>query len=361
MKLAGCVRWLLPACLASTALPAPAAAYTIGTSFTSPCHEELTLEALSRVTLPSLAVRYEEGARWPRVAAHVARQLDRDAGLDPAADATLLAALLGVRWPDLEGASPAHLAALRHVHLSDDAQARHFLRRSDHDLQTGNPDAVRAAQDRLRLLLTASAEAYARDPDGRLLEPVPVWLEGYGTTEVEVWMPLYLLGQALHLVQDSFAHTYRSDDGRSILAVQNYVEAVGGEYEVDRDGPRHSIALDACTDRDTAPLVEAATQASSELVEMAMSYWTARDEAVVATFIDRWLALDETCLRHACTSRWVDLAQRAETHALLSCRAAPGRGAVEPPMLVLLASAVLTCRVRRNRRGGLNERAVHLA
>jgi len=177
--------------------------------------------------------------------------------------------VLGVRDPDLRGGGPADLRSLRNIHLGAGTQDDHYLRRGDHDGALGVTAAAEEARARLWELLERSAEAFAADPDGARRVPVQVWVQYYGTVEIEVWEPLFLLGEALHLVQDSFTHRYRSDDLRTVLTIQNYVEAVEGDHEPERDGPAHSNALDDCTREELAPVRAAAVDWLAEQAGLA--------------------------------------------------------------------------------------------
>jgi hypothetical protein len=340
--------------LATLALGAAAHAYTIGSSVTDPCHEQITLDSLERVAPPVIEPGGTDPERWRELAAYTRRVLSEEAQSNPSADAIFLAAVLGVRHPDLLGNAPIDLSALRHVHLDDSHQASHFLRRSVDDGRDGGERAVEASRARLEELVDASAVAYASDPDGHALVRVPVWVESYGTVEVEVWEPMFLLAQALHLLQDSFTHTYRTDDARRIVEVGNYVEAVGGHYAAGRDGPRHSGALDACNDPAIAALREAATEASAELVGAAFELWATGEHTPVEAVLEKWLELDDECRENvACEPKWIAIARASETGPLLSCsvgRAGALARSLASPGVLFLAASLLRFRRSRRRR-----------
>ena len=58
------------------------------------------------------------------------------------------------------------------------------------------------------------------------------------------------MGQALHALQDSYAHSYRPPDGTGVTAVMNWVDQVNGDFDEARDGPPHTTELDRCDDPD---------------------------------------------------------------------------------------------------------------
>lgn len=82
----------------------------------------------------------------------------------------------------------------------------------------------------------------------------------------------------MHTLQDCYAHTLRSADGRTVYTVLNYIEAVGGTLNEARDGMAHSDALDRCQNAELAPLVARATAVSPALAVAVVALavrWTA--------------------------------------------------------------------------------------
>ena len=69
--------------------------------------------------------------------------------------------------------------------------------------------------------------------------------------QVDAPLPTYYLkiGQAIHAIEDSFTHTYRTADETQITVVLNWIDEVGGPLVESRDGPAHA-ALDRCDDPD---------------------------------------------------------------------------------------------------------------
>ncbi len=328
--------------------PSSARAFTLHTTVTNACHEPITLEALARTSPPAPAVDVPDDEPFHRMAEHFGRALEIG---PPASDLDALhrtSLVLGVRDPDLRGNGPSDLINLRWVHLPDLTQDDHFLRRGEHDGAAGVTAAAQEGRERLLALIEASAAAYAADPDATRLVRVRAWVQYYRHVEIEVWEPMYLLAQALHLVQDSFTHTYRTDDLRTILTLQNYVEAVGKHHDRERDGPPHSNALDDCTRPDTTELREAAVTASAALMTATFTYWREGRRDEVDTFVSDWMSLEPGCEAGTCTSRWIAIAETDETGAT-GCAVRPA--APTPAWLAPLgALAVLTSRARRRPR-----------
>jgi uncharacterized protein (TIGR03382 family) len=344
------VRRAIASLALSTALlsASGARAYQIGSSVSTSCHEQITLEAIAQGEQITLAAPEDPEAGWYRHGDRLSRVVLGREATSASERLVIASAVLGVRRPDLGENGLIHITDIRYIHLLDEHQVRHFLRQTTQDGEAG---AVQAAEDGrafIIALIDASADAYDADPTGERLEPVRVWLEDYGHIDIHVWLPLFFLAQALHVVQDSFTHTYRTADTRRIVAIQNYSDADGDHDEM-RDGPRHSDALDDCTREDTMPLVMSATDASAELVRATQQYWIDRDRAAVEAVLDDWMTYEPGCslANDYCGSPWVPIAKTAETSALLGCSAAPGsRAPAASIVFALIAGAVL---VRRRR------------
>lgn len=305
-------------------LPLSARAYVIQSSFTEACHERITLEALLRADPIELSPPADTNATWYRHGDRMGRVLLEDPSGTPSENLLVASAVLGVRRPDLGENGLIHVHDIRYVHLLDENQMRHFLRTGAQDGQEGAVFAGEDARAFIMALIDASADAYDDDPDGQRREPVVAWIEDYGRIEIEVWLPMYLLAQALHALQDSFTHTYRTADTQRILAIQNYVDA-DNAHDEERDGPRHSDALDDCLRDDTTELVESAGTASTELILATQRYWIDRDRTHIETVLNDWTQLDEGCTpdNDYCDSPWVPIAKSGETYPLLGCSASP--------------------------------------
>ena len=58
------------------------------------------------------------------------------------------------------------------------------------------------------------------------------------------------MGQAIHAIEDSFTHTYRTPDSTKITVTLNWIDKVNGNLVESRDGPAHAAELDRCDDPD---------------------------------------------------------------------------------------------------------------
>ena len=96
---------------------------------------------------------------------------------------------------------------LRDLHLAVEGQEGHALRAIDYDFEFGNEQAVVSLRDYIRELVDEAYESFegSRPEGGAAINKtslknqtvkVGFWLDFYGTIDVEVWRPLFLLGKA---------------------------------------------------------------------------------------------------------------------------------------------------------------------
>ncbi|HET6416746.1 MAG TPA: hypothetical protein VFG22_10665, partial [Polyangiales bacterium] len=231
----------------------PVGAYTIQSGLTEGCHERITAEAfVAFLDDPAWAeVVVPEGSTWRSLAAPLNRWL-LDEGLiqedlsEPQLF-VLFSLVVGVRDPDTNGRSSSDLATQRSIHGNPrpEAQYVHALRAPEDD----EPDGSQAALTGTRALIRqsfADAVVVWREPSEAQISTAPITLDFYDLFGVEVWQPGFLLGKTAHALQDSFAHTIRSDATalRTIVHVLNYVDAIYKDFNESRDGIAHSRHLD---------------------------------------------------------------------------------------------------------------------
>ena len=167
-----------------------------------------------------------------------------------------------------------------------------------------------------------------------------------------MWAPAYYLGRALHALQDSFAHTIRSDDLSQIRHVLNYVDAIEGHLSEARDGLPHSAHMDSC-DGDTLPIVMTAVTASAELIAAVNLTVAMRSVQPTQVVLEKWLKHEPGCTieNDYCDSAWVALARQEQTgpylEEVIGCRQGP---TVPPLMLTLLLLGTLAIRRRQRAR-----------
>lgn len=228
----------------------PAPAYTYESPLGDPCHEVLVADALRSAR-----------AKWPAATPLPTTDEDelamRDMVFEVPSDLQDIAAvtlLIGVRDHDLRGRSGIDTQELVEVHGAETAQRDHCLRRSDHDEPLGSSLAVAECREHTRTLLHQAIDEGMTE-DGKVDAGQRVSLQvhlafRHATT---LALPLFYvrLGQALHTVQDSFSHTFRTSDHRRITVALNWVDQVAGSLDESRDGPGHIRSLDLCRGLDT--------------------------------------------------------------------------------------------------------------
>ena len=270
--------------------PRTAAAFTIASGFSESCHERLGLAGmallldelnLDNVTLPP-------GDLWRDVAAELAPAVLETTGTAAAAALTdaqkfvLFSVVVGIRSPDTGGHSVSNLDALRIAQIDPDPSSQHLhcLRTPFEDGLAGDVSVLQGSEQLIReAIFGAAADAVATP---RSNTRAPFYLDFYGQLEVDVDTASYLIGRAMHTLQDCHAHTLRSADVRTVFTVLNYVDAVAGHLDEARDGMAHSDTLDDCGRTELAPLVVRATAVSLALARAAAALARTGDGTLLA-------------------------------------------------------------------------------
>jgi len=337
---------IVAAAAASLVCAAPARAYTFESLVSDGCHEAITADALRRARtdlataapLPASA----DDRRWIHdVPFHLEDDM-RDLGA-----ATLL---VGVRDNDLKGRHGLDTTDLPHIHGDPDAQREHCLRRPEQDEPDGSAAAV--ADCRAYIHDTAAhaidtgldAAGYP-DPARRTVIDVHLAIAG----DASVPMPIFYvyMGQAMHALEDSFTHCYRSSDGTRVTVALNWVDFATERLDEKRDGPAHALGLDQCDDVDAflTGRRALATNAASELLHASLDPALAPDQKIAAVdaVLDAYLTYQPGC---TFDNRWCDAQERLYSKASgCACRAAPVPEDAAPPWaeaslaLVLVALA----------------------
>ena len=229
-------------------VPTRAGAYTISNELTFGCHEAITAAALRTVrseltTAVPLATSDDDRALFDDM------QFTPDADMRDVGAATLLAA---VRDNDLKGRASDDLSALAEVHGDPNGQQEHCLRAADHDEPGGTKAAIDACHAFIhdRALVAIGGLDAGGKPDPTKLTSLTIHLALRGT--VRAPLPTYYVaaGAAIHAIEDSFTHAYRTADQRQITVALNWIDEVNGTLVEERDGPGHAKALDQCDDPD---------------------------------------------------------------------------------------------------------------
>jgi hypothetical protein len=241
-------------------------AYTVESPVTRGCHERLTAEAL--------AAGGWQGREPPAVTAADRVLADSLPFRVPQnADRWLLALLIGVRDSDLHGESASEMFAHPSVDLTPEFQSQHCLRSPSQDHSEGDAAAALACgAEIVAQLKLAWGERETLDTEAT--EAVPIALK-FETRAVELPRFAYRIGRALHAIQDSYSHTFRSEDMQNIRGVFNFVEpALGPSYSESRDGAAHQTLFDRCDDNATPHATRrfnAALEASRTLLDRALA------------------------------------------------------------------------------------------
>jgi hypothetical protein len=281
----------------------PANAYTIQTGLTEGCHERMTAEAfVAFLDEPAWAeVFVPEGDTWRNLARPLNQWLLDEALIQEELSEpqlfVLFSLVVGVRAPDTNGRSSSDLATQRAIHASlrPEAQYVHALRAPQDDEPEGSHAAVRGTRDLIRRSFSDATAAW-REPSEAQISTAPVTLDFYDLFRVEVWQPGFILGEAAHALQDSFAHAIRSDalDFRPIVHVLNYVDAIYEDFHESRDGIAHSRHLDKCDAADVVTLREAGDLAMEDLLD-AFLRTQAGESTAIDDVLDEWVTLQEGC------------------------------------------------------------------
>lgn len=271
-------------------------AFSIGSAFADACHERITVEALRGTSFDfseTDAQRPVKSEEELRLAAWLLERLGEAAIEPPVVDERVLNSfLIGVRRPDVEGWALRDLSSIRSLQLDLDGQSAHFLRAQQDTGDEGNASSIATSRAYMLGLIDSSRLSWVVGAD---LVNVPTWVEHYSDVNVPVIEAAYLLAQALHALQDSFSHTYRTEDVRQINVVMTYLGAFNPDWVERTHGPQHRVVLDRCELATNAPAVAAATQASHELMVATERYWRTGIRTEVDAVLDRWLTLVPGC------------------------------------------------------------------
>lgn len=148
----------------------------------------------------------------------------------------VFSAIMGVRWVDLSGYNVA-IEMGSGVDcwsaVNQDAagvQTHHFLREWNESGPEGGIKAIKRAHADFKQFFVDAVMAYAKQGKHNL---ITIMDGGLLREKVNVLLPYFLLGRALHLFQDSFSleHAVRSEDDnfRSVREVKSYCCTTGSE------------------------------------------------------------------------------------------------------------------------------------
>lgn len=341
----------------------PAAAWSIASSQSTPCHEEIARAAFLYLTseIEGVGVNPPDDRVYQALENEVLKFMDIPAeSLSGPSRFALVSLIVGVRQPDNDGHALMNLDSVRRVHGDKSAEGQyiHALRALDDDGPEGNARAVEGAREIIRTRVI-EAMAFSRLPGEEQTERTKVFVEFYGRVEIPVWAAVHRMGIVAHTVADTFSHTLRDEASglKRIVSVMNYAEAIGGNLDVDRDGLPHSETFDDCTRDDTQPLVAAAAQATLELCKAYRQSVNGQDMQPVEEFLDEWVTLEPGCDEsnaYCGNAHWLEIASIEVTGPYLGCAYAPAAapGPKSGAVAVLALSLVGLLVGRQGRRVG---------
>ncbi len=325
-----------------------ARAYTIQNELSHGCHEDITSDALRQV-------RSELSTAPPLPASENDQALIDDLQFTPPSDLSDLGGatlLLSVRDNDLKGRSSDDLAQLAAVHGNPDAQQEHCLRSLTQDEPSGSAQAVASCRAFIlgKIQQAIAGLDAAGMPDPTNLSTVTVYLSIRG--QVEAPLPTYYvrMGQAIHAIEDSFTHTYRTPDETHITVVLNWIDQVGGGLVESRDGPAHAKELDRCDDPDALRTTrrKLATLAAVGVMRATLDPKStpAQKMTAVGAVLDTYLTYTPGC---TFDNGWCNAPERAYADpAGCGCHVGPIGGGVGA--MLVAAGASLLVLARRGRR-----------
>jgi hypothetical protein len=293
-------------------------AYTISSAITAGCHEKITTDALR-------AVRLELASAAPLPADRNERALIDDLEFTPAGDMTDLGGatlLVGVRDNDLKGRDSMALSQLALVHGDPSAQREHCLRNSHEKEPGGSATAVLDCRAFIRERITQALVGLdaAGTPDLAQRTSLPLYLSLRHS--VDALLPTYYvrIGQAIHAIEDSFTHTYRTPDSMQITVVMDWVDEANGNLVEATDGPPHSSELDRCDDPDDLRQRrrELATEAATAVLRTTLDPNQTNDQkmAAVEVILDKYLSYSPGC---TFDNNWCQASERQYGNGQFSC------------------------------------------
>jgi hypothetical protein len=325
-------------------------AYTIASAVSSGCHEAITGNALR-------AVRQELATAGPLAADRNEQALIDDVEFPVPADLNDLGAatlLIGVRDNDVKGRQSNDITQLALVHGDPQLQREHCLRSTDDDEPDGSMRAIANCRafilERITEALAGLDASGAPDPANRTVLSVYLTLRH----RVDASLPTYYvrIGQAIHALEDSFTHTYRTADGMQITAVLNWVDAANETLVPSTDGPPHANQLDRCDDPDDLRRQRhaLATEAATAILRATLDPQGGggKKMADATAVVDTYLGYAAGC---TFDNDWCDAPERKYGNSSIGC--AIGAGGAATPLAAcgaVIAGLLLVNRRRRRPR-----------
>ena len=362
----GRVRLLLSlVALALLFVAKPSRAYSVETQITPGCHERITADALRKVrqsldTAKPIPLSGDENALLADMPFSVPRDMCDLGGM------TLL---VGVRDNDLKGIPATSVDELVEITAADDAQREHCLRTREEHEPGGTRQAVDDCRKYILDTLVSSLDGLdaSGNPDPTLRQPVDLTLSVRGQTTVDLPIFYFRIGNAVHAIEDSFTHDWRSQsDPHKIVVALDWTDYADNTIDEPTTGPAHQSELDRCDDPDPlrAERRALATEAASAAMLVALDPTLSRDEkkAGFQRVLDAYVSYDDAA---HCTydNGWCNAPERQYATSSCACshvgaaRTSNGRALG----LAIALAFVLATRRRRRSRGALRASLVATA
>lgn len=337
-------------------VPRDASAYSYESVLSTGCHERITMDALrasratfASATAPPIIPDANDGALVDDLPYH----LDDD--LLDLGGATLTA---GVRDNDLKGRGPVEIDQIAQVHGDPFKQEEHCLRAKDNDEPFGTQQALEACRAFIREKVADALGGLDANgvinPNDRVELVITLELRG----SVSASLPRFYVraGQALHTLQDSFSHTFRSPDHMRVRTTLNWIDWIDQDQIDARDGPVHRSGLDECEDLDAfrAENLQVATRASVDLLGAMLDpvrRTTQERIAAVDTVLAKYMSYEPGC---TADNGWCDAPERAyEIEPGCGCTFVGGKNSHTSLAVALAAASLVALRRRRRQLSGL--------
>lgn len=293
-------------------------------------HEYLTVMGANIAGLPRTSdwSRFERANKWVfdalkelgitdfrpmfRWKANLANER-REASAYGTANLSVYSAIVGQRWVDLMGFPVTRPAPLAKSYVwevtyrqcfdkvpqePNDIMPDHFMRRNEDVGHRGRNAVIAEAKRRFQKYFEAAVSAED--------ELIPVWDCSGSCVAVLVHKPFFLLGRAIHLLQDSFSgeHTIRdrADGYQSVIEVKHY-GCLGGTYQHTHANPlavsysTHDDVIFNCVypspvcggKKDLKPFARAAGYATSELFRAFEAARTGGGLTEFEKIVNKWM------------------------------------------------------------------------
>lgn len=320
------------------------------------CHERISSAALERVGYVATPPPLNEND------ASLRDNVEFTATRYPA-NVYALSLVVGVRNADTHGGMDFSFGNNAAAANADDDQSAHCLRTKSQDGASGDAAAVADCRGTIEALywraLSSLDDTGQVSADART--DVSVATQFQGPVSYPLSQFYYFSGRALHAVQDSFTHSFRSSDGHRIRHVFNWSDQVSCSLDEARDGHGHETVLDQCEDGDPSESERFALsiEASSELLgALSLPGSRAMRAQRLADFLENWMSYEPGCSldNQYCdepTYAWLSHSDRSDKdicHGPLGCEAQGRRTPAGSTVLWPCGALLLLAALRRRRR-----------